>query len=80
MTRTEYHSLNEDSRVHVPVAGDSLKRCKMTYTRTSMLNQTAYNSSFVYCLELAPGTVNLTGDWVRGDDSKQYRYYTCKDV
>ena len=24
---------------------------------------------------LPPGTVSLTGDWARGDDSKQYRYY-----
>ena len=36
-----------------------------------------YDTSFVYCRELAPGTVkhtvSLTGDWVRGDDSKQYR-------
>ena len=30
----------------------------------------------MYCRELAPGTVNLTGDWVRGDDSKQNSYYT----
>ena len=30
----------------------------------------SYNTSFVYCRELAPGTVGLTGDWVRGDDSK----------
>ena len=33
-----------------------------------------YNTSFVYCRELAPGTVSLTGGWARGDDSKQYRY------
>ena len=31
--------------------------------------------SFVYCRELAPGTVSLTGDWARGDDSKQNSYY-----
>ena len=35
-----------------------------------------YNMSFVYCRELAPDTVRLTGYWIRGDDSKQYRYYT----
>ena len=34
-----------------------------------------YNTSSVYCRELAPGTVTLTGDWVRGDDSKQTTYY-----
>ena len=31
---------------------------------------------FVYCRELAPGTVSLPGDWARGADSKQYRYYS----
>ena len=35
-----------------------------------------YNTSFVYCRELAPGTVGLTGGWARGDDSKQYSYYS----
>ena len=35
-------------------------------------------TSFVYCRELAPGTVSLTGDWVRGDDSKQTSYYIGK--
>ena len=33
-----------------------------------------YNASFVYCRELAPGTVSLTGDWVRVDGSKQNSY------
>ena len=33
-----------------------------------------YNTSFVYCRKLAPGTVSLTGGWVRGDDSKQNSY------
>ena len=28
-----------------------------------------YNTSSVYCRELAPGTVSLTGNWVHGDDS-----------
>ena len=34
-----------------------------------------YNTSSVYCRELAPGTVSLTGNWVHGDDSKQNSYY-----
>ena len=34
-----------------------------------------YNTSFVYFHELAPGTVNLTGDWVSGNDSEQSSYY-----
>ena len=28
---------------------------------------------------MAPGTGSLTGDWVRGDDSKQNSYYTLYD-
>ena len=35
-----------------------------------------YISHFVYCRELAPDTVRLTGDRVHGDDSKQYAIYT----
>ena len=31
--------------------------------------QKRYKSRFVYCRELAPGTIGLTGDWVRGDDN-----------
>ena len=34
--------------------------------------------SFVYCRELAPGTVSLTGDWVHVDDSKQNSYYALQ--
>ena len=34
-----------------------------------------YSRSFVYCRKLACSTVSITGDRVRGDDSKQYRYY-----
>ena len=33
------------------------------------------NTSFVYCREFALGTVSLTGDWARGDDSKRNSYY-----
>ena len=39
-----------------------------------------FNTSFVYCCELAPGTVSLTGDWVHGDDSKQTLYYNEKKL
>ena len=35
-----------------------------------------YDTSFYYCREFVPGTVSLTGDWVRGDDSKQNSYYS----
>ena len=32
---------------------------------------TNYYRSFVYCGELTPGTLSLTGDWVSGDDSNK---------
>ena len=35
-----------------------------------------YNPFLVYCRELAPGTVSLTGDWAQGDDSKHDSYYS----
>ena len=31
-----------------------------------------YNAFNVYCRELAPGTVSLTGDRAQGDDSKHW--------
>ena len=34
-----------------------------------------YNTRFVYCRELAPGIISLTGGWARGDDSKEYGYF-----
>ena len=34
-----------------------------------------YNPFLVYCRELAPGTVTLTGDWAQGDDSKHDSHY-----
>ena len=35
-----------------------------------------YNSFNVYCRELAPGIVSLTGDRAQGDDSKHDSHYT----
>ena len=35
-----------------------------------------YNPFLVYCHELAPGTVSLTGDRAQGDDSKHDSHYT----
>ena len=35
-----------------------------------------YNPFLVYCRELAPGTVSLTGDRAQGDDSKHDLHYT----
>ena len=34
-----------------------------------------YNPFLVYCRELAPGTVSLTGDRAQGDDSKHDPHY-----
>ena len=34
-----------------------------------------YNPFLIYCRELAPGTVSLTGDWAQGDDSKHDSHY-----
>ena len=36
----------------------------------------SYNPFLVYCRELAPGTVSLTGDRAQGDDSKHDSHYT----
>ena len=36
-----------------------------------------YNPFLVYCRELAPGTVSLTGDRAQGDDNKHDLHYTC---
>ena len=35
-----------------------------------------YNAINVYCRELAPGAVSLTGDRAQGDDNKHCRDYT----
>ena len=35
-----------------------------------------YNPFLVYCRELAPGTISLTGDRAQGDDSKHDSHYT----
>ena len=36
-----------------------------------------YNSFLVYCRELVPGTVSLTGDRAQGDDSKHDSHYNA---
>ena len=40
------------------------------------LDCSLYNSFLVYCRELAPGTVSLTGDRAHGDDSKHDSHYS----
>ena len=39
-------------------------------------NVAQYNAINVYCRELAPGAVSLTGDRAQGDDNKHCRDYT----
>ena len=40
---------------------------------------TGYNLFLVYCRELAPGTVSLTGDRAQGDDNKHDSHYTVNN-
>ena len=35
-----------------------------------------YNPFLVYCRELAPGIISLTGDRAKGDDSKHDSHYS----
>ena len=44
-------------------------------TKVYLLTSNVYNPFLVYCHELAPGTVSLTGDRAQGDDSKYYSHY-----
>ena len=39
-----------------------------------------YNPFRVYCRELAPGTVSLTGDRAQGDDGKHDSHYRHDDL
>ena len=43
---------------------------------TGLVNIMKYNPFLVYCPELAPGTVSLTGDRAQGDDCKHDLHYT----
>ena len=38
------------------------------------------NKNYVYYRELTPGTDKFTDDRARGDDGKQYRYYTYRSI
>ena len=42
----------------------------MDWERNIGAEYTYYKLLFVYCRELAPGTVSLIGDWFLCDDSK----------
>ena len=50
-------------------------RIFMKYTHVWAAQTTYYNPFLVYCRELAPGTVSLTGDRAQGDDSKHDSHY-----
>ena len=39
------------------------------------IEKSSYNPFLVYCCELAPCTVSLTGDRAQGDDSKHDSHY-----
>ena len=58
-----------------------LSNCKQSITSLSLLagrivNSTLmYNPFVVYCRELAPGIVSLTGDRAQDDDSKHDLYF-----
>ena len=44
------------------------------------LSQDMYNPFLVYCRELAPATVSLTGDRAKGDDSKHDSHYSAQII
>ena len=45
------------------------------YLQNQIFYLRKYNSFLVYCRELAPGTISLTGDRAQGDDSKHDLHY-----
>ena len=46
------------------------------YTNKTVIQRNkVYKPFIVYCRELAPGTVSLTGDRAQGDDSKHDSHY-----
>ena len=54
-------------------------RCLFVCFSTVVLTKN-YNPFLVYCRELAPGTVSLTGDRAQGDDSKHDSHFTVRDI
>ena len=51
--------------------------CTITYFYCYSHCGSLYNPFLVYCHELAPGTVSLTGDRAQGDDSEHDSHYNC---
>ena len=62
------HVLNNTVRLGAHEIKDHAFRICLTF-------DVHYNTRFAYCSELAPATISLTGDCVRGGDSKQDSYY-----
>ena len=62
------HVLNNTVRLGAHEIKDHAFRICLTF-------DAHYNTRFAYCSELAPATISLTGDCVRGGDSKQDSYY-----
>ena len=50
-------------------------RIFMKCTHVCAAQKAWYNPFLVYCRELAPGTVRLTGNRAQGDDSKHDSHY-----
>ena len=66
--------------LHVAAINENMDVAKLLIKVNKSPNEKCYNTSFVYCHELGPGTVSFTGNWVRGDDSKQNSYYKLRFV
>ena len=49
---------------------------RKTFSIVCHVQNRYYNPFLVYCRELAPGTVSLTGDRAQGDDSKHDSHYS----
>ena len=60
-------------RLRILLCNVTRKLYLMTYF--VLLDSINYNPFLVYCRELAPGTVSLTGDRAQGDDSKYDLHY-----
>ena len=48
------------------------KATKQTNKQNNKISLPTYNAFNVYCRELAPGTVSLTGDRAQGEDNKHW--------
>ena len=62
------HVLNNTMRLGAHEIKDHAFRICLTF-------DVHYNTRFAYCSELAPATISLTGDCVRGGDSKRDSYH-----